>query len=281
MRDPRFTPLSSLTLERYRLRELPAEELARLDARLQKDPALREAIARLEASDRETLDALKPGDFARRLEIRAEALERREQAFAAVAAREGDPRGNAFRKPFWKPVGKPLAAGLAALALIAVPVSFVVRNALQPSELALAEVEDTVRLKGLEPHLAIFRKTEEGAEPLASGEKARAGEFLRIGYQAGGFAYGAIVSVDGNGNVTRHWPAEGARAARLEKGEALLPEAFELDAAPDYERFYFVVSKRAFDLDPVLSSLRDGDTAPSAPQQAKVVRFDVLKDTGI
>jgi hypothetical protein len=274
VREDRFAPLSALTLERYRLRELPAAELARLDARLGQDPALREALARLEASDLETLGALKPADFVRRLEIRAEARNRREKVFAESAPRKPARAGETF----WKP----MLAGFAAVALIALPVGFAVRNALQPSRLASAPLEDdTVRLKGLEPHLAIFRKTPEGAEPLASGEKARPGEFLRIGYQAGGFSYGAILSVDGNGSVTRHWPAQGARAAKLEKGEALLPQAFELDAAPDYERFYFVVSKHAFDLDPVLSSLRDGESAPSAPQQAKVVRFDVLKDTGI
>jgi hypothetical protein len=112
------------------------------------------------------------------------------------------------------------------------------------------------------------------------GAKAHAGDFLRIGYHSGGFPYGAIVSVDGNGSVTRHWPVDGARAARLEKGEALLPEAFVLDAAPAYERFYFVVSSRPFELDPLIESLRDGDTL-RAPAKGLVVRFDILKDTGI
>jgi len=274
-------PLPALTLERYRLRELPKAELAALDARLETDAALREALARLDASDHEILDAAKPADFVRRLEARADARNRRERV---LAERAQAGRGHAPETSRKSSASlKPLLAGAAALALIALPVGFAVRNAMGPEVLASAEPieDDTVRLKGLQPHLAVFRKTAEGAEPLASGEKARPGEFLRIGYQAGGFAYGAIVSVDGNGSVTRHWPAEGDRAARLEQGEALLPQAFELDAAPDYERFYFVVSKRAFDLDPVLASLRGGDSTPRAPQQAKIVRFDVLKDSGI
>jgi hypothetical protein len=149
-------------------------------------------------------------------------------------------------------------------------------------------VEDGIRLKGLEPNLAIFRKTDSGSEPMHPGEKARAGERLRIGYQAAGFPYGAILSVDGNGNVTRHWPASGETSGRLENGEALLPSSFELDAAPDYERFYFVVSKRSFALDPLLQSLRENESLPDPKKiksiresETRIVRFDVLKESGI
>jgi hypothetical protein len=146
--------------------------------------------------------------------------------------------------------------------------------------------EEGIRLKGLEPHLAIFRKTDSGAEPLHPGEKARPGQFLRIGYQAGGYPYGAILSVDGNGNVTRHWPAEGNRAGRLENGEALLPSSFELDGAPDYERFYFVVSKKPFELNPLLQSLHENESLPDlgkfkAAKDTRIVRFEILKENGI
>jgi hypothetical protein len=151
-----------------------------------------------------------------------------------------------------------------------------------------AGVRPDVRLKGLEPHLAIFRKTDNGSEPLHPGEKARSGELLRIGYQAAGFPYGAILSVDGNGEVTCHWPETGHRAGRLENGEALLPSSFELDAAPDYERFYFVVSKRPFELDPLLKSLHQHESLPDLDKiktvketDTRIVHFEILKDSGI
>jgi hypothetical protein len=138
-----------------------------------------------------------------------------------------------------------------------------------------------VRLKGLQPALALFRKTADGSEPLRPGTKARPGDVLRIGYRAAGASYGAIYSVDGNGNVTRHWPTEGGRAARLEPGEHLLPGAFELDAAPDYERFYFLVSDMAFGLSADLKSLRDAlRDEKAAPRGVRVIRFELLKDLG-
>lgn len=138
------------------------------------------------------------------------------------------------------------------------------------------------RIKGLEPALALFRKTGSGAEPLQPGAKARPGDVLRIGYRSGGLRYGAIFSVDGDGNVTRHWPLAGDSAGRLEGGEALLPGAFELDAAPEYERFYLLASERVFPLNPVLESLHDQKPpSPKVKGDIKVVRFDILKDSGI
>src|SRR5690606_16144034 len=111
---------------------------------------------------------------------------------------------------------------------------------------------EVTRLKGLEPTLALFRRTARGAEPLKPGAAVRSGDVLRIGYRAAGHSFGAIFSVDGHGNVTRHWPLTGDHAARLESGEVLLPGAFELDDAPSYEHFYLLVAERAFALTPLL-----------------------------
>jgi anti-sigma factor RsiW len=307
-------------LERYALGELSHAEMDRIRDLLAADPALRERLRRLEESSYAILEHTSPDDFARRLLVRADAESRREDAHKTLKGRDGIGAGSfpvfpGNRRPLWNTL-----AGLGTLALVilaAVPAWRALRAPADPlagAELAYAPetpgapghdgaepgvagdaegagaaeeaggtepaVEHT-RIKGLEPRLTIFRKTKDGAEPLRPGEKARSGEFLRIGYHAAGFGYGAIVSVDGNGNVTRHWPADGDRAARLERGEALLPNAFELDAAPDFERFYLVVSKRPFRLDPLLESLhRDGSTTtPLKQPDAKIVRFDVLKDS--
>src|SRR5690606_17549820 len=60
--------------------------------------------------------------------------------------------------------------------------------------------EEVTRLKGLEPTLALFRRTPRGAEPLKPGAAVRSGDVLRIGYRAAGRSFGAIFSVDGHGN---------------------------------------------------------------------------------
>jgi hypothetical protein len=299
--------VSDLKLERYRLGELPAEERNALEVRLQADPALRARLEALEASDASILRETPPEVFAARLEGRL----RRQAVEAEIRART---TGSAHGFAAWKP----MLGAAALLAILAVPLiqrsgpretgvtdertvpeaplgaggtEGAEHNA--PAEPATGSAPvpapstgETVRLKGLEPHLAIFRKTANGSEPLYPGEKARPGELLRIGYQAGGFTYGAILSVDGNGSVTRHWPDSGDQAARLENGEALLPSSFELDAAPDYERFYFVVSRRPFELDPLLESLHRNESLPEpgkarTAREMRVVRFEVLKENGI
>jgi hypothetical protein len=61
----------------------------------------------------------------------------------------------------------------------------------------------------------------------------------------------------------------------------LLPSSFELDAAPDYERFYFVVSEKPFDIEPLLDSLHKHESLSSAAAKTRIVRFEVLKENGI
>jgi hypothetical protein len=153
-----------------------------------------------------------------------------------------------------------------------------------PDNPASEQGSELTRLKGIDPRLALFRKTDQGAVPVRPGETASPGEFLRIGYHAAGFDFGAIFSVDGNGNVTRHWPVKGNKAVRLKSGEALLPNAFELDAAPAFERFYLVVAEHPFALEPLLAPLHAGTDSVHAlplPPEARIVRFEILKESGI
>jgi hypothetical protein len=270
MHDP--ARISDLTLERYALGELPAAERRALEALAEADPALRGRLRALEDSNAAILRETPPELFAQRLRAR-QRRRAAEDAFGE-ARRAASPK---FSLRGWKP----LAGSLVVISLVSlVAVSTSIRNPGAGAVGADQPVE-IVRIKGLEPHLAIFRKTGDGAEPLLPGEKARPGELLRIGYQAGGFPYGAILSVDGNGSVTRHWPSGGGRAGRLEKGETLLPSSFELDAAPDFERFYFVVSERPFDIEPLLDSLHEHESLSSAAAKTRIVRFEVLKENGI
>ena len=78
-----------------------------------------------------------------------------------------------------------------------------------------------------------------------------------------------IFSIDGGGVVTIHLPTDGREsgsAAELETGgEVRLPFSYELDAAPRFERFFFVAADEPFSLAPVLSRARElartGDAA--------------------
>jgi len=113
-----------------------------------------------------------------------------------------------------------------------------------------------IRTKGAEPALAVYKSVGNDYATLAAEAYVAAGDRIQLAYVSGGFAFGAILSVDGNGVVTQHLPLVGDSAVPLEEtGEFLLPYSFVLDNAPDFERFYLIVSKKRFDLGSLLHSL--------------------------
>jgi hypothetical protein len=80
---------------------------------------------------------------------------------------------------------------------------------------------------------------------------------VRLAYRAAGHAFGLILSVDGRGAVTLHLPERGGLAAPLDTdAEVPLDHAYELDDAPRWERFYFVVGDAPFEVAPVVAVAR-------------------------
>ncbi len=121
------------------------------------------------------------------------------------------------------------------------------------------------RIKGLAPSLKLFRKTAEGSEALADSALASPGDLIRVGYAAAGRPWGAILSIDGRGALTVHFPAGGLQAAALRSGETvLLDSAFKLDDAPRWERFYLITADAPFEIAAVLGAARRA-AARSAP----------------
>jgi hypothetical protein len=103
------------------------------------------------------------------------------------------------------------------------------------------EPEPTRIKGGVEPHLVIDRQTASGHERLAAGELIAGGDLLQVSYVPAGRREGVIVSIDGAGVVTLHHPSDAAAEPSLSEGnEVPLAHAYELDEAPDFERFVFV-----------------------------------------
>ena len=227
--------LPDIVLERYRLNELPPAEHNRLSDRLRRDEALRLRLESLDQSDSEIRRDYRPEVFIQRMQERLSA------------------RPVRGRFPAWA-----LPAVLVAATLVLV----VFLPRMGPSE------TDGDRIKGLLPGLAVFRKTDSGSETLADGAIAHSGDVIRLGYRAAGKPYGVILSIDGRGAVTRHLPPNGDQAASLH-GEptVLLDQAYELDDAPRWERFYFVTGETAFAVQPVMDAARRAASNPR-PQPA-------------
>ena len=227
--------LPDIVLERYRLNELPADEYRRLTDRLLHDPALRVRIESLDRSDMEIRRDYQPEFFLQRL---------RERSATPPA-----------RRPL---LAWALPAALAAATLILV----VSLPGIGPGE------GDGNRIKGLSPGLAVYRKTDTGSETLADGATAHRGDVIRLGYHAAGKPYGVILSIDGRGAVTLHLPPIGDQAASLRnEPTVLLDQAYELDDAPRWERFYFVTGEASFPVQPVMDAARRA-AANSRPQPA-------------
>jgi hypothetical protein len=236
------TRIPDWQLERYRLGELPADQAASVSRALAADAGARERLESIGADDARLLAAHPPRVVAAAIRARVE-LER-----------AGDARRP--RRSFARALVPWVSAAAVAVGL---------------SVLLPARPDGTLgretRLKGLEPNLLVFRRAATGAEPLAPAQTARADEVVQIAYQAAGRRYGVVVSIDGRGRVTRHLPRAGDRAAALQAGAPVpLPEAYRLDDAPGFERFFLVTADVPFSVGLVVRAteqLYGGDADPT------------------
>jgi hypothetical protein len=248
MSMPQNQRISDLLLEQYSLGELGADQQRLVAEELERDEVLRARLAALKESDREILAAYP--------------AERIVPAIRERLLRSDGPSGGRTTAP--RPRVNPLTRALPIAAMVVLLLSvFIIRERLVPSE---------TRLKGLTPHLTIFRKTTLGAEELRAGSLVRRADVLQIGYIAGEAKYGVIFSVDGRGTLTWHLPGGyggGARTAPSldHEGQVVLPSAYELDDAPGFERFFLVYSTAPFEISDVAQAARALAARPSAVER--------------
>ena len=209
-------------LERYLLEELPVKEMASVQRLVEGDPAQASRLEALRQSNEEILARYPAGWMSRQIERRAQA-----------PATASDP-GRALRAAWWSRLW-PLPAAPAAAVLIALAALPLLRGG--GGEGGDPGIPLAIRLKGgTEAHLLLHRKTEEGGERLRDGALAREHDQIQFQYRAAGQAYGLILSIDGAGQMTRHFPEEGTLAAPLQlAGVVSLDFAYELDDAPGWE----------------------------------------------
>ena len=236
--------ISDYRLEQYVAGALDAATMRDIEERLQEDAELRARVEAIKASNEKILAAMPPeravADIKRKLRL-AEDAEKREQ-------------GRAW---FVLP-----AVATAAAALIAVVVFM---NLQQPLDTQSQNTGVTGIITKGDASLTIYRKNGAKSVALKSGAQAKNGDELQISYTAAGMAYGVIASVDGNGSVTLHLPDRAGAAATLKPGVNLLPFAYQLDDAPDYELFVFVTSATAFDTASVTAALKGLHTGKQVP----------------
>lgn len=217
-------PIPDWLLERLAAGDLPEAEADALRRRLDTDADGAARLAAIPESNRAILERHPPARVAASIRTRADGTAQRRV-----------PRGFAWA----------LAAVL-----------FVSLRQGPPAPIDTQRPEE-IRLKGAEPKLLVHRSERGTPVQLADGAKAGAHDLLQLSYQAAGQGWGVVLSVDGNGNVVLHLPDGGPTAARLERGGAVsLPQSYELDDAPRFERFVLVTSDAPFAVQPVLDAAR-------------------------
>ena len=241
-------PVAEITLERYRLKELRADVAARLERRMQADDQLRQPRRRARPVGRTDSDERSPG--ARR---RARSTSSRGREAARV------PNAGHGRSVARWALPAAVAAGVALMALL-------------PWTIFVPAGGDE-RIKGSRVADAVPAGRGRAAKrsPTAP-SRVRATSYASVTTPPGA-PYGVIVSIDGRGHVTMHLPpAAIAPSALGREPTVLLDQAYELDDAPRWERFYFITGDEPFPIAPIVASgeravatAGDGDAVPRSP----------------
>ncbi|MFY0538023.1 hypothetical protein [Nannocystis pusilla] len=195
---------------------------------------------------------------------------------AAVAAEVGrradqrmaEARAHRQRHAAWW-FGLPTVAAAAAVAIVMLRPGDPEAPGVEPSvlgDMSQGETPDGVRIKGLASHLVLHRQVGEAAEQLRAPARAGAGDVLQVSYVAAGATHGVVASLDGAGVVTLHFPAEAGGSTLLRQGGAIrLAQSYELDAAPNFERFVFVTADAPIDASRVVAALKTVAPFTDAP----------------
>lgn len=218
-----------LLVEQLALGELAPDKAAKVRAQLESESDGFERLSRIRRSNDEILIQYPP-----------------RQLVPAIERRAGiQPKKTRSQWFYLLPVA---AAAAAALALTLKDRS----NAISGTQ--FDPTTETIRKKG-PPRLVINKKTENGSEILQPGAKVHAHDTLQLQYLAGEmkWRYGVAFSIDGNGAVTLHYPEQIGQPQDLKQGDAVaLPHAYELDDAPDFERFFLIGSEEPIDINAIL-----------------------------
>lgn len=221
--------MPDLALEQKALDELPPGMEGELERLWAEDETVAERLAGIEQSNREILEQYPPGPMVAQIQRRA-------------AGENHRPR----RWSLW--VGLPtLAAGAAAALVLLVAVPALRQPGSGPLGVFAKAPPEIIIVKG-GSRLKIYRKGE--SKMLMPGAKVAEGDDLMVHYDASNDArYGVILSLDGRGRVSLHFPlAEDDSTELVHGGDQALAHSFELDDAPRFERFFFLTSAKPIDV---------------------------------
>ena len=260
------TKTPELLVEKLIHGELSDAEAQQVRKRLEAEGGL-ERIDALKASNADILSEYAPVQLAASIRMRHEIAEKEKWKKRRLAL-------------------LPLSAAFAAAAAITLFMIFPVApsttmpiNSNSPADAAYSDHPgEYVGIRGDgEPMLNVGKRTVDGQEWLKDGASVAAGDELQIKFNAGHAHSLIICSVDGQGEVSLHYPLSENDSTKVAPMSAkILPYGYTLDDAPRFERFILVWSEndKPLSVKDVLKSVTHMSNARnSAPKLDKGVKF--------
>ena len=231
--------ISDFKLERYLLGELSEEEMKALQQREAEDDIFAARVAEMREQGKRFL-AENP--FAA-IEERIEAAEGMDCHVADAPRNDVD----AGRNILWLQVAAALVIALGVFSMVVLNRNVETYSGESATmEVAMANVDDGTRIKGMSASLEVWKKTGDSAVQMVNLGDASEGDEIQLRYRVPQKCYGMLFSMDGNGTVTMHM-GDGNNAIELEPGKmTTLPFAYKLDNAPKFEKFFLLTSQNSF-----------------------------------
>lgn len=221
--------ISDLLLEQYNLGELSREEKLFIDKKIESDPDLQLRLADIKRSDFEFLNQYPAGVILNRNDRQ----DRRNQKTQ---------KRNTFS----------IISGICAAALLVAIAFPMIWNHSRLTNTNGDRAKGMGLLQAVETDLSVYLKTGQDST-VYEGIPLQEGNTIQLAYTVPGVRYGVIYSVDGRSNVTLHYPySMNGNTQLIADKQTALEEAYVLDDAPDYEMFFFVVSKTPLDTESII-----------------------------
>ncbi|MBN2434061.1 MAG: hypothetical protein JXK07_02195 [Spirochaetes bacterium] len=237
---------TDLTLEQYLLHELSESEYAEVADAIEKDSALRLRLLKIEESNHDFFTA-HPVSLNVSLITRAVDNSQLKTDNKIIKAPSFLSQLFSLKNAF---------ALSATLSVIVALFIFMPRNNEMLNGVS-DQTSDVTRIKG-STSIMIYSKGEDGVTVLQNRSTVKSGDHLQIVYQNDNNTFGAILSIDGNGNITKHLPQDGEISRSIERGSrVILQNSYVLDNAPRFEKFYFFVSKKPFQIQLLRDRLKE------------------------
>lgn len=245
--------LRTWEIERYLLGELPSQRMEEIKRLAQENPEIQREIAHLGNSNPEVLKQ-HPSEI-----MIPEILKRYEENKRQAGVREKSGPIGLKRLLYAGPV---LAASLILLFIV------LLRDGAAPG---YTRIKGEESIDFTKTQIIIYRKNNDKIDLLNNGNPARAGDLLQIAYVPAGKTNGVILSTDGSGTVTLHFPENKHSSTNLtQEKKVLLTSSYELDDAPDFERFFFITAMEEIDVADIINKAEIMASTPASARTASL-----------